>query len=298
MTKTMPETRIDQFFLMHSARADNWRAVMTAAEAWASGQGDRAAVEATLHDLAVLEEFHAYPGLRLMRSLNDRIAANDAAGTGRLVRRISDAIMTHSYAREAEADPRDKETDELPDILPSVLGKAEAHHPYFEVLFVNAQPPARWPALCAEIRRVRRPEDSFIYEPIIVGSFEDAFCAVIVNPQIAAVVVAEGVPFRSRHDAPVLRSVLDPILGQTSSDGSALQLADVIKRIRPELDLYVTTDRDVESLAGSPTAACVRRIFYGVEEPLELHLSILEGVQARYATPFFDNLKKYAPDFI
>ena len=44
----------------------------------------------------------------------------------------------------------------------------------------------------------------------------------------------------------------------------------------------------------APTAACVRRIFYGVEEPLELHLSILEGVQARYATPFFDNLKKYA----
>ncbi len=44
----------------------------------------------------------------------------------------------------------------------------------------------------------------------------------------------------------------------------------------------------------APTAACVRRIFYGVEETLEMHLSILEGVQARYATPFFDNLKKYA----
>jgi arginine decarboxylase len=31
-----------------------------------------------------------------------------------------------------------------------------------------------------------------------------------------------------------------------------------------------------------------------VEEPLELHLAILEGVQARYQTPFFDNLKHYA----
>ena len=38
----------------------------------------------------------------------------------------------------------------------------------------------------------------------------------------------------------------------------------------------------------------MRRVFYGVEEPLELHLSILEGVQARYSTPFFDNLKNYA----
>ena len=31
-----------------------------------------------------------------------------------------------------------------------------------------------------------------------------------------------------------------------------------------------------------------------VEELLELHLAILEGVQERYDTPFFDNLKKYA----
>ena len=38
----------------------------------------------------------------------------------------------------------------------------------------------------------------------------------------------------------------------------------------------------------------MRRIFYGVEETLEMHLSILEGVQARVTTPFFDNLKKYA----
>jgi len=31
-----------------------------------------------------------------------------------------------------------------------------------------------------------------------------------------------------------------------------------------------------------------------VEELLELHLAILEGVQDRFETPFFDNLKKYA----
>ena len=38
----------------------------------------------------------------------------------------------------------------------------------------------------------------------------------------------------------------------------------------------------------------LRRIFYSVEELLELHLSILEGMQDRFETPFFDNLKKYA----
>ena len=137
-------------------------------------------------------------------------------------------------------------------------------------------------------------EDSFIYEPVIVGSFEDAVCAVIVNPQILAVIIAEGVPFRSSHDAPVLRRIIDQTLGAMPTDALSLKLAGILKNVRPELDIYVTTDRDVEKLASDPAAACVRRIFYAVEELLELHLAILEGVQARYETPFFDNLKRYA----
>ena len=78
------------------------------------------------------------------------------------------------------------------------------------------------------------------------------------------------------------------------SDASALRLAHIIKRVRPELDLYLMSNRDVEEMAGNPEADVVRRIFYSIEELLELHLSILEGIQDRYDTPFFDNLKKYA----
>jgi arginine decarboxylase len=50
----------------------------------------------------------------------------------------------------------------------------------------------------------------------------------------------------------------------------------------------------VEKTAGDPAARCVRRIFYQVEEPLEIHLSILDGVSDRFDTPYFDNLQKYA----
>src|SRR6185369_13230857 len=65
-------------------------------------------------------------------------------------------------------------------------------------------------------------------------------------------------------------------------------------RVRPELDLYLMSNRDVEEMAGNPDANVFRRIFYSIEELLELHLSILEGIQDRFETPFFDNLKKYA----
>ncbi|HVI78092.1 MAG TPA: beta-eliminating lyase-related protein, partial [Candidatus Acidoferrum sp.] len=75
---------------------------------------------------------------------------------------------------------------------------------------------------------------------------------------------------------------------------SALRLAHTLKRVRPELDLYLMSNRNVEELAGNPDADVLRRIFYSVEELLELHLAILEGVQDRFETPFFDNLKKYA----
>ena len=73
-----------------------------------------------------------------------------------------------------------------------------------------------------------------------------------------------------------------------------MRLAHILKRVRPELDLYLVSNRHVEELAGNPEADVARRIFYSVEELLELHLAILEGVQERYDTPFFDNLKKYA----
>ncbi|MFN4143867.1 decarboxylase [Aestuariivirga sp.] len=286
--------RIDQFLVMHAARADQWREVLSAAEAWAAGGGSRAKLEEELRDILLIEEFHAYPGLRLLARLRDRIAAGESAAAAAMIRRIADAILTNAYASQVDGEATADAEDGLSDVLPSVVSGRDRHRPYFEVLLVTPQPQSRWAAMAAEFRKLRRVEDQFCYEPVIVGSFEDALCAVLVNPQILSVIVAEGFALRSVHDAPVLRKLLDSALGKLEASSSALTLAGLIKKIRPELDLYVTSDRAVETLAASPDAACVRRIFYAVEEVLELHLAILEGIQARFETPFFDNLKRYA----
>src|SRR5467141_5103445 len=116
----------------------------------------------------------------------------------------------------------------------------------------------------------------------------------MVNPNIAAVIINEGFALRSRHNATVLRPMMTASGLNDESDASALRLAHIIKRVRPELDLYLMSNRNVEEMAGNPEADVARRIFYSVEELLELHLAILEGVQDRYDTPFFNNLKKYA----
>jgi arginine decarboxylase len=73
-----------------------------------------------------------------------------------------------------------------------------------------------------------------------------------------------------------------------------LKLAVTLKAIRPELDVYFLTERGAETLAGQPEAASLRRIFYGVEELMELHLALLDGVNERYDTPYFSNLKHYS----
>ena len=291
-----PTARIDQFLLMHSARLDNWREITGLAEKWQAGAAQRADLDAAVAAMEAVEGYHAYPGPKLFALLRERIAANDAGGAARLARRISNGLMTRAYReRPSEWDPNaEMGVDEVADIMPPGLEGSERRRPYCEVLFVSAQPAARWPTLADEVRRLRRPEDEFVYEPVFVGSFEDAFCAAAVNPALTSVVVPEGFPFRSRFEAPVLRAVLDTLGVAEDRDTSALRLAGALKRIRPELDVFLLSERNVEDLAGDPAADCVRRVFYAVEEPLELHLSILEGVRDRYETPFFDNLKRYA----
>ncbi|MFL6727916.1 MAG: hypothetical protein ACJ8FS_15585, partial [Sphingomicrobium sp.] len=244
------------------------------------------------------EEFHAFPGGRLMAALRERLTGDlaSAQSFATLVRRVSRAIVTRDYKH----DPSEWETDDSGDIpadlLPPTLGQGTARRPYFEVLLVTPAPVGRWPHLAAEMRRLRRPEDAFIYEVVPVGSLEDALCAAIVNPDLAAVLIYEGFPVRSRHDAPVLRSLLaaHQISGELLQGDAALPLVGAVKGVRPELDLYLLSDRNVERLAGDPKADAIRRIFYQIEEPLEMHLAILEGVRARFESPFFDNLKRYA----
>jgi len=287
--------RIDAFFSTPAARQDRWRGLVDAAKAWAAGAGGRAAFDAALSEAAAIEEFHGYPGPHLMAALRSRAESDDAAGTAALAWRISSALLSRSFRQHAaDWDPHGEISSTVPDVLPPSLGRQDKAPAYFEVLIVTGAPAERWPGICIEWRRLRRAQDEFVYEPVIVGSAEDALCATMLNADLAAVVINEGFAFHSRHDAPVLRSMIDPLAQLERSDLSAMRLARVLNHARPELDLYLLSNARVEEIAGSPAADLVRRVFYAVEEPLELHLAILEGVQARYETPFFDNLKKYA----
>ncbi len=296
-SKTTSEQRIDHFFSMPSARADRWRDLVGVARAWSGGRADRNAVEAALAELGPIEDFHAFPGARLMAGLRERLQGGDAKGFAALVRRVSAAIVTRDFKHDAaEWETIEQVANSSADSQPSTLGRGEAKRPYFEMLVVAPGAKTHAARRIAEMRKLRRPEDAFIYEIVPAGSFEDAICAAIINPDIAAVTIFEGFDFASQSSAPVLRSVLSNLgVDERVADSDlALLLANTLKRLRPDLYIYLLSDRHVESLAGDPRAASIRRVLYAVEEPLELHLTVLEGIQDRFQTPFFDNLKKYA----
>lgn len=290
--------RIDHFFSTPAGRADRWRDLLAAARDWNDGRGDRAAVESALASIHAYEAFHAYPGPRLMRVLRDRLVAGAKDSVAHLVQRISNAIVTRSYKHEDGDWRDDDDDDESPRALSSaIFGSGDAHRPYFELLLVAPNAETRGIGQINEMRRLRRPEDQFIYEAVAVPSFEDAICAAVINPGIAAVVLYEGFRHASREAAPILRKLLEATGLSEEIVGEAdrpLALANALKHIRPELDVYLLSDRRVEATATDPRAACVRRVLYSVEELLELHLTVMEGTADRYRSPFFDNLKKYA----
>src|SRR5215469_520275 len=94
--------RIDQFFAGPGARADRWRDVVDAAQAWSIGSGNRAKFEEALAGIGVTEEYFAYPGARLLKALQDATAANDARATVNLARGIATALVTRSFRQHAD----------------------------------------------------------------------------------------------------------------------------------------------------------------------------------------------------
>src|SRR6185503_18839814 len=128
------------------------------------------------------------------------------------------------------------------------------HKPYFEVLIVSPSGPSARAQAAQELRKLRRQQDRFVYEPVVVGSFEDAVLGTILNGSIQAVVIYDSIPFASVHNSPILRQFLIEHLGSSivkkTPQDCGLTLAHALKAIRPELDLYLLSDREVEKTAG------------------------------------------------
>src|SRR4051812_31262534 len=214
-TAAKPQSaRVDQFFIGAEARYDRWRTLLQQARQWelsadqnrTGTTGERSRLIATLDELQQWEGYFAFPGPALLNLLGEHMNSGDVVGTARLARTISTAIVTHSYRTTVgEWEKEDESVGNLADRLPLSTDQKTTHRPYFEVLFASPARQSLWREIGHELRKLRRPQDKFIYESVFVGSFEDTILAVILNGSLQAAVIYDDVPFASAHNNPVLR---------------------------------------------------------------------------------------------
>src|SRR6202047_905636 len=254
-----------------------------------------AAVAEALDVLAPIERSWAFPGMQAFYKVRRLFATGKYDRCASMVARINRTLATDSYRGghtwDADADDEAYQHEVRP------ADQSRQQRPYFEVLVVEDMTEDQEHALREELRRWRRPDDQFLYEIVVVPSFDEAVMAARLNFKLQACGVRRRFTHRSRHDYSSLAQFV--ALGECedlmdrSPDERAQGLARSLAKIRPELDLYLMTEIAVEDLAGR-LSHHFRRIFHTREGSLELHLSILDGIAARYRAPFFSALRSYS----
>ena len=296
---------VSDYYSATQLRTDRWSALReTAAKLARKTPGkvsakDRATIEELFESLSLIEPYWAFPGMTAFDHMRRQFEHHSYEDLAFAVHRVTRALTTGAYRRRSiplERDSLDKEEHDDEALL-SPEARALTR-PYFEVLIVDSvsEQQERW--LKSNVARMRRAEDPFTYEALVVPSLEDALIAVLFNHNIQAIVVRPGLVLKSELDNEILQKYLNRAGGSDAfeelhPENLGPELCRLIARVRPELDAYLVTDRSVEDIAGHDLGIC-RRVFYNQEDFMELHLNILRGVEARNRTPFFTALVDYS----
>jgi arginine decarboxylase len=253
-----------------------------------------------LATLTPLEPYWAYPGMPQFSRVSRLFSAGDYDKFAQAVGQINRALTTESY-RSGDVEHAGLDEHELFPMDPRQVESQAAKSvgvPYFEVLVVESMTEEQERALRNEVRSWRRTDDEFVYELVVVSSGDEALIAALLNVNLQAVVIRRRFSHQSTRDLSTLSEFVDTKISDELSDHKTPDerveiLATSLSHLRPELDLYLMTEIEVEDVAGR-LGQYFRRVFHAREGVLELHLSILQGVAARYRTPFFNALKEYS----
>jgi len=286
-------------------RSDRWSALRETLESLArdpSGRHAKASVKKITElftSLALIEAYWAFPGMVAFDTMRRHFEQGKYEDVAFSARRIARALTTGAYRRRSiplDRDSIDAEEHEDEALLsPDARALAK---PYFEVMIVDDvnEHQERW--LKQNMASMRRPDDAFTYEAVVVPSLQDALIGILFNHNIQAIVVRPGLRMESNAELSLLTRYLNRAGGlqhisDIAPEDYGPELCRLVANVRPELDAYLVTDRSAEDIAGLDLGIC-RRVFYNQEDFTELHLNILRGVQERFKTPFFTALKEYS----
>ncbi|RAX50618.1 ornithine decarboxylase [Arthrobacter sp. AQ5-05] len=250
-----------------------------------------------LHVLAAVETYWAVPGKAHVLELAARIHEGDFAAALALIETVTRGFTRFRHELDAKLPDSGPDPDPAAEVPDAAVPAIADRRPRFEVLVIDDVSATVREELVAEMAGQRRDSDAFIYQINVVPSLEDAIIAVLLNPTIQACILRPGFGVAARHRPDddlrrYLDNFLDPAIASHPPKARILALADKLKELRPELDLYLVADVSIEELAGLANRRFAR--LFRREESMELHLSLLGGVAARYKTPFFDAVQAHS----
>jgi arginine decarboxylase len=163
----------------------------------------RARIAEAMALLQPIESYWAFPGRSCFERLLAMFEKAEFEAVRQLVARISRALTSHSYRHrhipltiEEGFDAADEDEELLEEDAdhPQRISK-----PYFEVLVVDQMSEREEATLRAGLKRMQRAEDRFVYEIVVVPSFEDALIAVLINFNVQACIIRHGFPSNWRN---------------------------------------------------------------------------------------------------
>lgn len=259
----------------------------------------QALVKESLRQLRIFESYWAFPGTDRVEKLIGLLERGEYGDLATEVREQARLLVGDAYRQRSVVHDDGPGNDASSDLRRDRQQSQRmiGNKPYFEVLVVDGIDAYDLEDLREGLRRCRRDSDEFLYEIVTVPSYEDALIAVQFNWSIQTVILRYNYSYHTKREHPVLKRYLDRLCLDLSRSSfgvdRSVELGRELKKLRPELDLFLVTDAPLNRVAGT-LGKDFRRVFYRLEQYMEQHLSILKGIRERFEAPFFDALRKYS----
>lgn len=244
--------------------------------------------------LHLIEQYFAYPGLDFIHRIENMYDEGEYGNFTHTVSEVVRSLVSESYRSNRKATETEEKRRKM--LKEDEQRPAKDQH-YFEVLFVDDIESEDKQVLLDKFENIRHDTESFTYKVIVLTNLQDALIALLFNPNIQACVIRSGIAFESHSDLSEISAFTSGLNNIKIKDKTKMDLGhslgEVIKALRPELDLFYIADMAVSQL-DPKTLNCFNRIFYRTEDLQEIHLSILQAIKDRYDTPFFSALVDYS----
>ena len=250
----------------------------------------REEIKALIDVLMIIETYWAYPGKRNLRHLLDKYKRKEYTALSHAISELVRDLSNESYRNE----PLENKTK---DLSKSPFREDNSRQYYYEVLFVDNLSNESEEELRNKLSEIRDKTTRFTNEMVVVKTFQDALIALLFNFNIQSCVIRYDIPFKSVNKIKMLKPFIGSILDINLEDKTEAELGPIlgkmIKEFRPELDLYLVTDKSITATDDNELKV-FRRVFYRQEDLQELHLSIKRAIASRFETPFFSALVDYS----